>query len=109
METEKAILAAERNEITEHFIYEKLARSIKDMHNQEVLRSISNDELKHYEFWRKYTQKDVKPSKFTIWKYFLISKIFGITFGIKLMEKGKRKLKQPMKKYLSLCPILKPL
>jgi len=91
MKTEKVILAAEKNEITEHFIYEKLARSIKDTHNQEVLRRISNDELKHYEFWRKYTQKDVKPSKFTIWKYFLISRIFGITFGIKLMEKGEEK------------------
>ncbi|MBS7634703.1 VIT1/CCC1 transporter family protein [Candidatus Bathyarchaeota archaeon] len=90
-EAEKVILTAQRNEITEHFIYEKLARSIKDAQNREVLKRLSNDELKHYEFWKKYTNEDVKPDKFNIWKHFLISKIFGITFGIKLMEKGEEK------------------
>jgi VIT1/CCC1 family predicted Fe2+/Mn2+ transporter len=90
-ETERVILNAQRNEITEFFIYEKLAQSIKDARNREVLRRISSDELKHYEFWRKYTKRDVKPDKFRIWKHFLISKIFGITFGIKLMEGGEEK------------------
>jgi len=103
-DAEKVILAAERNEITEHFIYEKLARSIKDTHNQEVLRRISNDELKHYEFWRKYTQKDVKPSEFMIWKYFLISKIFGVTFGIKLMERGEEKAQATYEKISEFVP-----
>jgi VIT1/CCC1 family predicted Fe2+/Mn2+ transporter len=103
-ETEKVILAAEKNEVTEHFIYEKLARSIRDTRNQEVLRRISNDELKHYEFWRKYTQKDLKPSKFTVWKYFLISRIFGITFGIKLMEKCEEKAQATYEKIAKFVP-----
>jgi len=90
-EAEEAILTAQKNEITEHFIYGKLAKSIKDPHNREVLKRISSDELRHYDFWRKYTNGDVKPDKFTIWKYFLISKIFGITFGIKLMERSEEK------------------
>ncbi len=33
---------------------------------------------------------DVNPDKLKIWKYFLISKIFGITFGIKLLERGEK-------------------
>jgi VIT1/CCC1 family predicted Fe2+/Mn2+ transporter len=90
-EVEKLILDAGRSEITEHFIYEKLVESMKDTRNREVLKRISSDELKHYEFWRKYTRKELKPSKFTIWKYFLISKIFGVTFGVKLMERGEGK------------------
>lgn len=90
-EVEKAILTAQRNEIAEHFIYEKLAQSIKDARNQEVLRRISKDELKHYEFWKQYTDRDLTPDRFSFWKYLLISKIFGITFGIKLMEKGEEK------------------
>ena len=90
-EIEKLMLAAGRSEITEHFIYEKLAESMKDTRNREVLERISSDELKHYEFWRKHTRKDLKPSKFMIWKYFLISKIFGVTFGVKLMERGEGK------------------
>jgi VIT1/CCC1 family predicted Fe2+/Mn2+ transporter len=88
-EVEKVILTAQKNEITEHFIYDKLAQSIKDPNNREVLKRISSDELKHYDFWKKYTDKDVRPDELRIWKYFLISKIFGITFGIKLMEKGE--------------------
>ncbi len=90
-EVEKIILNAQRNEITEHFIYEYLARSVKDIHNREVLKRIADDELRHYNFWREYTHKDVKPSRLNIWKYSLISRIFGITFGIKLMEKGEEK------------------
>jgi VIT1/CCC1 family predicted Fe2+/Mn2+ transporter len=90
-EVEKLVLAAGRSEITEYFIYEKLAGSMKDARNREVLKRISSDELKHYEFWRKYTRKELKPSKFTVWKYFLISKIFGVTFGVKLMERGEGK------------------
>jgi VIT1/CCC1 family predicted Fe2+/Mn2+ transporter len=90
-EVEKLVLAAGRSEITEYFIYEKLAESMKDARNREVLKRISSDELKHYEFWRKYTRKELKPSKFTVWKYFLISKIFGVTFGVKLMERGEEK------------------
>ncbi len=67
------------------------------------MKRLSNDELKHYEFWKKCTNEDVKPDKFNIWKHFWISKIFGITFGIKLMEKGEEKAQLNMQKYLSLC------
>jgi len=88
-ETRKAILAAQRNEITEHFIYERLSQSIKDPNNKRTLKRIARDELKHYNFWKRYTQKDVKPDKLMIWRYFLISRVFGITFGMKLMEKGE--------------------
>jgi VIT1/CCC1 family predicted Fe2+/Mn2+ transporter len=86
---EKVILDAQRNEITEHLIYERLSRSVKDPHNKEVLKRISDEELRHYNFWKKYTHRDVKPNMWKVWKYFLISKIFGITFGIKLMENGE--------------------
>ena len=88
---EKVILDAQRNEITEHLIYERLSRSVKDPHNKEVLKRISDEELRHYNFWKKYTHRDVKPNMWKVWKYLLISKIFGITFGIKLMEKDEEK------------------
>ena len=71
---------AQRNEITEHHIYLKLAGSIKDKHNSEVLKKIGNDEKAHYEVWKKYTATEVKPSKWRIFKFFWIARIFGITF-----------------------------
>ncbi len=90
-ETKNTILTAQKNEITEHFIYDKLSRSIKDPRNKKVLKRISRDELKHYNFWKRYTHENVKPDMLKIWKYFLIARIFGITFGIKLMERGEEK------------------
>ena len=44
-EIENAILAAQRIEITEHFVYQKLSQSALDPHNQSILRQISDDEL----------------------------------------------------------------
>jgi VIT1/CCC1 family predicted Fe2+/Mn2+ transporter len=85
----KVVLSAQRNEITEHLIYEKLSQSTKDSHNKEILKHISSDELEHYNFWKDHTNENVKPSKLKIWAYYLISRIFGMTFGIKLMEKGE--------------------
>ena len=103
-EVEKAILAAQKNEITEHFIYEKLAQSIKDPNNRNVLKRISNDELKHYSFWKGYSHKDVNPDVLKVWKYFLISKIFGITFGMKLMENDEEKAQATYEKISEFVP-----
>ena len=86
----KRILSAQRNEISEYHIYRKLAESMEDSHNKKVLLGIADDELKHYNTWKKYTKQDVKPSSYSIWKYFLISRIFGLTFGLKLMENGEK-------------------
>lgn len=83
------IKKAQKNEITEHHIYLRLASVIKDRKNSEVLAKIGNDELRHYDIWKKFTKTDVKPSRWKIFKFFWIARIFGLTFGIKLMENGE--------------------
>ena len=83
------IVTAQKNELTEHFIYEKLSHSVKEKHNKDILKSISGDELRHHDFWKNFTGQDVKPYKFKMWVYYLLSRIFGITFAIKLMERGE--------------------
>ncbi len=90
-EIDKAIVTAQRGEITEHFVYRRLSESVEDSHNKGILGRIAEDELKHYDFWRKHTSLDMKPNRWVQLKYYLISRIFGITFGIKLMEKGEAK------------------
>ncbi|TES89551.1 MAG: rubrerythrin family protein [Dehalococcoidia bacterium] len=81
----------QKGEITEHFIYEKLAKSVKDPHNQSVLQRIAKDELGHHDLWQQYTGEKAHPSRFKIWLYYLVSRVFGLTFGIKLMEEGEEK------------------
>lgn len=83
------LLAAQRNEITEHHVYKKLSQVAKKPHNAQVLERISNDELRHYRVWKGHTGEEVQPNRFKIWGYYLIARVFGVTFGIKLMERGE--------------------
>ena len=71
------------------FIYSLLSRSTKNQRNRETLKRIANDELEHYNFWKEQTGEKIRPRRWTVWKYYLISRIFGLTFGIKLMERGE--------------------
>ena len=59
----RAMLRAQRNEITEHQIYTKLAQSTSDPHNRDVLERIAADEMRHYELWRTLTRQEVKPDR----------------------------------------------
>jgi VIT1/CCC1 family predicted Fe2+/Mn2+ transporter len=86
-ETRKQIIIAQRNEITEYHIYKRLAKSTKDAANSSVLEKIATDELHHYRIWKSYTGRDVDPDQWSIRKFYWIAKIFGLTFGVKLMEK----------------------
>ena len=88
-EMREKLLVYQKNEITEHHIYTMLAKAVKSPENRRVLEEIANDELWHYRAWRTHTQQDVKPGKLKIWKYYWISRIFGFTFGVKLMERGE--------------------
>jgi rubrerythrin len=56
-------LAYQKSEITEHRIYGKLAGAIKSPENRRVLEHIVEDELRHYQQWRAYTQLDVPPDR----------------------------------------------
>lgn len=100
----KEILDAQRSEITEHIVYERLARTVRQPDNRKILERISRDEFRHYEFWKKYTGEEVKPSRLKILKYLLISRIFGITFGIKLMERGEERSEKTYERIAEFIP-----
>ena len=88
-EVRRRLLAYQKSEITEHQIYRKLAGTIRSPENRQVLEHIAEDELRHYQQWRSYTQQDMGPDPWSVWKYYLISRILGFTFGAKLMEKAE--------------------
>mgnify|MGYP000556971049 FL=1 len=88
-DTMKSLQKAQRNEITEHHIYLKLSSYIKDEHNSKILKQIAREEHQHYDTLKTFTGTDIKPNKLKVIFYTLISLIFGITFGIKLMERGE--------------------
>lgn len=88
-ETISSLINAQKNEISEYLLYHKIANGLKDEKNKQILKNIAEDELKHYRFLKSVTKKEVKPDRFKIFLYFWITKIFGLTFGIKLLEKGE--------------------
>ncbi|NLI25564.1 MAG: rubrerythrin family protein [Bacteroidales bacterium] len=100
----EVIKRAQKNEITEYHVYSMLARHIKDPANASVLRNIAEDEKKHYNFWMRFTGIDQSPSRITILKYYWIARIFGITFGIKLMEKNEEKAEEVYGKVAGIIP-----
>lgn len=85
----KIIEKMQQNELDESIIYREIAKPTKDKHNKEVLNRLANEESKHYEIWKKYTNKELKPNKIKILKYKLLAKILGFTFAVKLMENGE--------------------
>jgi len=87
--TMKSLQKAQKNEITEYHIYTKLASYIKNEHNSKILQRIAQDELRHHDQLKTFTGTDKKPNPLKIFFYTFISMVFGITFGIKLMEKGE--------------------
>jgi VIT1/CCC1 family predicted Fe2+/Mn2+ transporter len=102
-ELRQKILAYQKGEITEHYIYQRLAQTTKSPENRRVLETISHDELRHYENWKKHTGQDVSPDRFIIWKYTLIGRVLGLTFGLKLMERGEEKAQS---NYAELKPVI---
>ncbi|HET6595677.1 MAG TPA: VIT1/CCC1 transporter family protein [Anaerolineales bacterium] len=85
----KRVLGFQQTEITEHHIYKRLAQKINSPENARIIEQIAEDELRHYNGWKKYTNQDVPPDWFSVWFYYLVSVLFGFTFGIKLMERGE--------------------
>ena len=72
-ETQEKLLVYQRDEITEHHVYKRLARTAISPKNRRILEKIADDELNHYRDWRTYTEQDVSPDKLKVWKYFLLS------------------------------------
>jgi vacuolar iron transporter family protein len=83
------VLGFQQTEITEHHIYKRLAKKINSPENAKIIEQIAEDELRHYHGWKKYTNQEIQPRWFYVWFYYLISVVFGFTFGIKLMERGE--------------------
>jgi len=102
------LLKFQRNEITEHYVYSRLARLAKG-NNKSVLQHIANDEKRHYQMLKEYTGEEVKQSKSLIFKYSVLAKVFGVTFGIKLMEKGEELAHEAYNKIGNKIPMMEVL
>ena len=96
------MLRTQRAEITEYYIYQRLAQHSTIPKNRKLLQQIAADEKRHYAYWKSHTEQDVSPNKIMIWWYVFLSNTFGATFALQLRERGE---KSAQKKYARLFHI----
>jgi VIT1/CCC1 family predicted Fe2+/Mn2+ transporter len=103
---QKQLLAMQQDEINSYHTYKRLASVVKDEQNSKILATIANEEQGHYNTLRKITQKDVNPNWLKINLFFWMAKILGLTFSIKLMERGEEIAQVAYKSLVSIYPQL---
>lgn len=79
----------QQNELNESIIYKEISKFAKGDDNKKTLLRLSQEEFAHSKIWESYTNVQLKPNKFKVFKYKWIARIFGFTFAVKLMEYGE--------------------
>jgi VIT1/CCC1 family predicted Fe2+/Mn2+ transporter len=88
------LLAFQQLELTEEEIYRRLAQRLPPGENRRILEAIASDELRHAQEWQARTGEEVKPKRLWVWLYTLLARLLGLTFALKLMERGEEKAQQ---------------
>ncbi|QRN85892.1 VIT1/CCC1 transporter family protein [Clostridia bacterium] len=86
-ESIKALLKLQQGEMTGFVVYKRLAEREKHNANKAVLMEIAGEEQSHYQLFRSYTGQEVSAHWLTVWITLLLSKVFGLTFGLKMLER----------------------
>ncbi len=98
---------AQQDELVGEQVYGILAGLTKNPHNSKILARISNEEKKHAEIFKQYTKADLPVDRVKVFFYVFISRLFGLTFGIKLQEKGEQEAQKNYKDMLKVIPEMK--
>lgn len=87
--TKELLLSQLKNELTEAEVYRQLVRFEKDPDNRKILEGISADEMAHAQILASIISQKVKPSALKIFFIVSCARLFGLTFVLKLMERGE--------------------
>lgn len=94
----------QQEEINGFHTYNRLSKLVKDEHNSQILKRIAGEEQKHYQLWKEYTKAEVKPNRTRIGFFFWVARLFGLTFGIRLMELGEENVQKIYVKLVDFIP-----
>lgn len=98
---------AQQDELIGTEVYDRLSKLVKNPHNAKVLKQIAEDEKHHANIFKKYTGADIKVNKLRVLFYVFISRIFGLTFGVKLQERGEEAAQKKYTQMLNAIPEMK--
>ena len=77
------------NELTEAEIYRRLAAMQKDDKNRLILERIGHDETVHSQMISELLGEEASVNRFAVARVVLNARVFGLTFALRLMEKGE--------------------
>ncbi|WKY46188.1 VIT1/CCC1 transporter family protein [Eubacteriaceae bacterium ES2] len=103
----KLFLKFQQDEIDSYEIYKRIGERSKDPENGKILLQIANEEKKHAKKFEKYSKQTVKINRIKVFFFVLISKIFGFTFAVRLLEKGEEKGLESYSEQIEKIPELK--
>jgi VIT1/CCC1 family predicted Fe2+/Mn2+ transporter len=78
-----------KDELTDYTVYTRLSSAIPASKPKlkEALSKLAEAERRHYDFWKKYSSRDVKPSSSKVTFVLFLKWIFGLTFVVKYLER----------------------
>lgn len=89
--SQKELIAFQQHELNGVFIYKNLAKITQNPENKKILMELSAKEWEHYDAMKVLTKKDLRPNRIKIIFFYLLARIFGLIFGIKLMEYNSKR------------------
>ncbi|MGL5893922.1 MAG: VIT1/CCC1 transporter family protein, partial [Bacteroidales bacterium] len=60
---------------------------MRNKHNRDILLKIAEEEMKHYDVWKKYTKQEISPSRWGVFCGVCSTYILGTAFTLRSMEK----------------------
>ncbi len=105
-ELKKRFIEIQRDELTEHVVYQRLAEHTRDVENRTILTRLADDELRHYQVWKSFTETEVKARRLRVNAFILVTRLFGLTFGLKLMERGEERAQDVYRDLSAVSPEL---
>ncbi|ATB69539.1 ferritin-like protein [Sulfurospirillum diekertiae] len=100
----KKALKQQQNELDDFTIYSMLSTSDKNGANQIIFRKIADEEKRHYLYLKMYTQKELQPRPHVVFFYLFLSKIVGISFTLKFLEKREEGAKAFYQELIAIDP-----
>jgi len=105
-EQKQHLLAQLRNELTEAQVYTNLAACAPLAQNAAVLRQIAAEERAHAALLQNILQTSAAPNRGAVFYHVMMARIFGLTFALKLMERGEGMAEQVYRQLASEIPEL---
>ncbi len=95
---------AQLDELLSTEVYKRLSNLVKDPHNAKILKQIAKDEQKHTEIFQKYTGVVLKVNRLKVLFYVFVARFLGLTFGVKLQERGEEEAQETYRKIINVIP-----